>query len=95
MYMLVLTRKRGESLHIGNGIVITILDVRPSRTRIGIDAPQSIRVERDERRCLPENVKEAIDVECSRVVHEDLVKIPGSSGALGGFENSNVTVAGI
>ena len=85
--MLVLTRKRGESLHIGNGIVITILDVRPSRTRIGIDAPQSIRVQRDERRCPAEN----IDIECSG----DLVRTPGSSGALGDFEKSSVTVAGI
>jgi carbon storage regulator len=48
MHMLVLSRKRGESIQIGDGIVITILDVRPSRARIGIDAPLSIRVQRDE-----------------------------------------------
>ena len=36
--MLVLTRKLGESIHIGDDIVITLLDVRPSRIRLGIDA---------------------------------------------------------
>lgn len=47
--MLVLSRKLGESIQIGDGIVITILDVRPSRVRIGIDAPPSVRIERKER----------------------------------------------
>ena len=49
--MLVLTRKAGESIHIDGGVVIKVLDVRPSRIRLGIDAPLSVRVQRDERRC--------------------------------------------
>jgi carbon storage regulator len=49
--MLVLTRKTGESIHIGSGIVIKVLDVRPSRIRLGIDAPLSVRVQREEQRC--------------------------------------------
>ncbi len=53
--MLVLTRKAGESIHIGGGIVIKVLDVRPSRIRLGIDAPLSIRVQRDEQRCGPKS----------------------------------------
>ncbi|MGE5193438.1 MAG: carbon storage regulator [Deltaproteobacteria bacterium] len=53
--MLVLTRKAGESIHIGNGIVIKVLDVRPSRVRLGIDAPLSVRVQREEQRCRSEN----------------------------------------
>ena len=47
--MLVLTRKTGESIYIGDDIVITVVDVRPSRIRLGIDAPPEIRIERDER----------------------------------------------
>ena len=46
--MLVLTRKTGESIHIGDDIVITVVDVRPSRIRLGIDAPPEIRIEREE-----------------------------------------------
>ena len=46
--MLVLTRKRGEAIHIGEDIIITVLDVRPSRIRLGINAPLSVRVQREE-----------------------------------------------
>jgi carbon storage regulator len=49
--MLVLTRKPGESIYINGGIIIKVLDVRPSRIRLGIDAPTSVRVQREERRC--------------------------------------------
>ena len=95
--MLVLTRKRGESIHIDGGIVITILDVRPSRTRIGIDAPSSVRVQRDEVRHAAdvENLVESIEDSARRALHEDLVKTPADSGALGGFQNTKVTVAKI
>jgi carbon storage regulator len=53
--MLVLTRKLGESIHIGDDIIITLLDVRPSRIRLGIDAPLSVRVQREENRFRSEN----------------------------------------
>lgn len=46
--MLVLTRKLGESIHICDDIVITVVDMRPSRIRLGIDAPPEIRIEREE-----------------------------------------------
>jgi carbon storage regulator len=46
--MLVLTRKPGERVLIGNDIVVTILDVRGDGIRIGIDAPRGIRIQRDE-----------------------------------------------
>ena len=49
--MLVLTRKTGESIHIGDGVVVTVLDVRSNRIRLGIDAPMSIRVQRSECVC--------------------------------------------
>ncbi|MDN4613392.1 carbon storage regulator CsrA [Leifsonia sp. F6_8S_P_1B] len=46
--MLVLTRKVGERVLIGDDIVVTILDARGDGIRIGIDAPRGIRIQRDE-----------------------------------------------
>jgi carbon storage regulator len=46
--MLVLSRRVGEQLIIGEDIVITVIDVRSDGVRIGIDAPKSIRVNRAE-----------------------------------------------
>ncbi len=46
--MLVLTRKPGESVLIGDDITITILETRGDGVRIGIDAPRGVRIQRDE-----------------------------------------------
>ena len=46
--MLVLSRRVGERLMIGDDIVITVIDVRSDGVRIGIDAPRDIRVNRAE-----------------------------------------------
>ena len=46
--MLVLTRKAGEKIVIGDDIIITILDVRGDGIRIGIDAPRGIKIQREE-----------------------------------------------
>ncbi len=46
--MLVLTRKAGEKIVIGDDITITILDVRGDGIRIGIDAPRGIKIQREE-----------------------------------------------
>lgn len=46
--MLVLTRKAGERIVIGDDIVITILDVRGEGIRIGIDAPSTVKIQREE-----------------------------------------------
>lgn len=46
--MLVLSRKAGESIHIGDGIVVTILETDARGARIGISAPQSVPVYRSE-----------------------------------------------
>ena len=46
--MLVLSRRVGERLFIGNDIVVTIIDVRSDGVRVGIDAPREIRVTRAE-----------------------------------------------
>lgn len=46
--MLVLSRQKNESIQIGNEIVITILDVKGKRARIGIKAPENISIRRTE-----------------------------------------------
>lgn len=49
--MLILTRKMGQNIFIGEGdmlVTITILGVQGGQVRIGIDAPQEIKVHREE-----------------------------------------------
>ena len=46
--MLILTRKSGESIRIGNNIVISILESSSRYLKIGIDAPKSVAVYRNE-----------------------------------------------
>ncbi len=46
--MLVLSRQKDESIVIGDDIVITIVDVRGDKVRLGINAPREISVHRQE-----------------------------------------------
>lgn len=46
--MLVLSRHRDESIIIGDDVVVTIVDIRGDKVRLGINAPQDIPVHRQE-----------------------------------------------
>ena len=46
--MLILTRKVGESLMVGEEITVTVLGVKGNQVRIGIDAPRDVAVHREE-----------------------------------------------
>jgi carbon storage regulator len=46
--VLVLTRRANQSIMIGNDVVVTVLDVRGDQVRIGIRAPRSVTVHREE-----------------------------------------------
>lgn len=46
--MLVLSRRVGERLMIGDDIVVTVIEVRGDGVRLGIDAPREVRVHRAE-----------------------------------------------
>jgi len=62
--MLVLTRRVGESLVIGDDVVVTVLEVRSDGVRLGIDAPRHVRVHRAE-------VLDAVRQENARAVAAD------------------------
>lgn len=46
--MLVLTRRIGETVTIGNDITLTVLSVRGNQVRVGIGAPKEVEVHREE-----------------------------------------------
>jgi carbon storage regulator len=46
--MLILTRRVGEALKLGEDITVTVLGVRGNQVRIGIDAPKSVAIQREE-----------------------------------------------
>jgi carbon storage regulator len=46
--MLVLSRQRDESIYIGDHIVVTVVDIRGDKVRLGIDAPRDVTVHRKE-----------------------------------------------
>ena len=46
--MLILTRRVGESVMIGDDVIITVLGVKGSQARVGIAAPKNVPVHREE-----------------------------------------------
>ena len=46
--MLILTRRRGETVMIGNDVMVTVLGVKGDRVRLGINAPKGVPVHREE-----------------------------------------------
>lgn len=63
--MLILTRKRDESIIIGDDVKVTIVDVRGDQVKLGIDAPRHISVHREEvyREIQEENRRAALRAE--------------------------------
>jgi carbon storage regulator len=73
--MLVLSRQRDESIIIGDNIVVTIVDVRGDKVRLGIEAPREVSVHRRE-------VYEAIQREneqAARIRADEARRIPDNS----------------
>jgi carbon storage regulator len=46
--MLILTRRVGETLRIGDDVSVTVLGVKGNQVRLGVDAPKDVAVHREE-----------------------------------------------
>lgn len=66
--MLVLSRRVGESIVIGNEVVVTVLDVRGDQIRVGVDAPRDVQIHREEvhRSLQAENARAASSADRAR-----------------------------
>jgi carbon storage regulator len=71
--MLVITRKNGERICLGDNVTITVLDVTGSTVRIGIEAPAEIPVYRHE-------VWEAVKAENRAAADASVNQVRGSGG---------------
>jgi carbon storage regulator len=60
--MLVLSRKLGESIVIGNGITVTVVEVHGERVRLGFTAPADVPIHREE-------LQRKIDAGLSQMAH--------------------------
>ena len=68
--MLVLSRKKNEQIVIGDGIVITIVEVRADKVRIGIEAPPHVPVHRHEVYLAIQKAAEAVPSSANEAVEE-------------------------
>ena len=78
--MLILSRRVGESVIIGEDISITVLRVKGNQVRLGVNAPKSVAVQREE---ISERIKPAITVIAGPLSGETteidgLASLPGS-----------------
>jgi carbon storage regulator len=71
--VLVLTRRANQSIMIGHEIVVTVLEVRGDQVRLGIKAPRSIDVHREE---IFAQLQQA-NREAVRGARDDVDKLPG------------------
>lgn len=69
--MLVLSRKEGETIHIGGGIVVTVTQIKGNRVKIGIAAPPEVSVVRGEIKRVVEEFRAPVEM---TTVWEDVVQ---------------------
>ena len=75
--MLILQRKEGESLLIGDEIEISILSVEAGRVRLAIEAPKSVSILRSELKNAAATNREAADEEASPLALLDALRDAG------------------
>ena len=68
--MLILTRKLGERINIGDDIVVTLVEIKGAQVKLGVDAPKSIAIHRHE---IYERIRET-NLESSDVRDSDLAE---------------------
>ena len=79
--MLILTRKSGESITIGDDVKITVVEVKGKQVRIGIDAPRSYMIHREE-------IYLSIQEENRRAAKESPISIAGLKHLFGKQQKS-------
>ncbi|MFM7316603.1 MAG: carbon storage regulator CsrA [Isosphaeraceae bacterium] len=65
--MLVLSRKIGDSIQIGNNITLTVVKVDRNQVRLGITAPRDVQILRDELKDHPKKVESFIDIDMDQL----------------------------
>ena len=75
--MLILQRKAGESLFIGDEIEVSVLSVEAGRVRLAIDAPKSVSILRSELKIAADTNREAADEEVSPLTLLDVLRAAG------------------
>ncbi len=78
--MLVLTRKHGEKIRIGNDITITVVDIGKARVKLGIEAPAGHRILRSE---LIVKLESATDHDAPALSHALAFDEPAMAGLCG------------
>lgn len=71
--MLILTRKLGEVIRVGDQVTVRILEVRGNQVRLGLEAPASVRIYREE-------VYRAIRKENEEAASDGLASLEEASG---------------
>lgn len=78
--MLVLTRKSGESIRLGDEIVVTVVSIGPGQVRLGVEAPARVIVHREEvyERVASANRRAALETPTDSL--ERLMALPDGDG---------------
>jgi len=80
--MLILTRKLGEQITIEDDITITLIEIKGSHVKLGIDAPKNVVIHRREiyERIREENLGSSMVVDADLSRAESILGITGSKG---------------
>ncbi len=65
--MLILQRKVGQSIYIGEDIIVTVQEISSDKVKLSIDAPKDIKIMRDELKCAENSNIEALSSSNSNI----------------------------